>query len=69
MKALQAFRAAQIAVAKVEPRDLTELALKSVLAVVYEDGPEPGDRHAPIIAQAVATDAVRLAGLLSTVAH
>jgi hypothetical protein len=40
--ALQAFRAAQIAVAKLVPRDLTQLAPKSVLAGAYEHGPHPG---------------------------
>jgi hypothetical protein len=62
--ALQVYQAAQIAVAKVKPRDLNELALKATISVAFEDGKT---RHPIIIGRSLAWDACRLAGMLQGV--
>jgi hypothetical protein len=61
--ALGSYQAAQVAVAKVKPRDLNELALKATISVAYENG-DTRPRHLLIIGRSVAWDACRLAGML-----
>ncbi|MEH2468985.1 hypothetical protein V1281_001759 [Nitrobacteraceae bacterium AZCC 2161] len=61
----EAFEAAQIAVAKVKPRDMTDLVLKACLAFVVEEPAKQIGWNAHVIARSVA---LSLANMASAVA-
>jgi hypothetical protein len=57
----EAFEAAQIEVAKVKPRDMTDLVLKACLAFVFEEPAKLAVGNASIIARSVALSLANMA--------
>jgi hypothetical protein len=61
-----AFESAQIGVAKVEPRDVTDLVLKACLAFVVEEPANMIGRNAHIIARSVALNLATMASRVAS---
>jgi hypothetical protein len=62
----EAFEAAQIGVAKVEPRDTTDLVLKACLAFVVEEPANLTGRNAHIIARSAALNLATMASRVAS---
>jgi hypothetical protein len=60
MDAEDAFRDAQMAVAKIDARDMNELALKACLSVVYDKARSPIGRNVAVIGYSVALNLISL---------